>query len=158
MRAVRGGPGRSLELSSAPTGRSCLSTPGCTGPRPRYERVCESVVPAKTALSATDVTHVRAGMSALRIALTAAVDGGAASLPAWKRLLEWYSMKLLTDPIKTKGLTSMFVNPIGGMVGQIIKDGKVTNWHEIKWFLIWGLGLGTLHTHSSAFVHWWSVV
>ena len=158
MRAVRGGPGRSLELSSAPTGRSCLSTPGCTGPRPRYERVCESVVPAKTALSATDVTHVRAGMSALRIALTAAVDGGAATLPAWKRLLEWYSMKLLTDPIKTKGLTSMFVNPIGGMVGQIIKDGKVTNWHEIKWFLIWGLGLGTLHTHSSAFVHWWSVV
>lgn len=80
-------------------------------------------------------------MSALRIAVSSAVAGGAA-IPVWKRLLEWYSMKLITDPVKTKGFTSMFVNPIGGMVGQIIKDGKVTNWREIKCFVIWGLGLG----------------
>ena len=92
-------------------------------------------------------------MSALRIALTAAVDGGAASLPAWKRLLAWYSMKLVTDPIKTKGITSMFVNPIGGMVGQIIKDGKVTNWNEIKYFLIWGLGLGAPLQLADAWVY-----
>ena len=90
-------------------------------------------------------------MSALRSSLAAAVNAGAASLPAWKRLLEWYSMKLITNPVKTKGFTSMLVNPIGGMVGQIAKDGKVTNWKEIKYFTIWGLGLGALEPRCTIF-------
>jgi hypothetical protein len=88
-------------------------------------------------------------MGALSIALASAVEAGAASLPAWRRLLEWYSLKLITNPVATKGFTSMFVNPIGGMVGQIIKDGRVTNWKEIKYFIIWGLGLGALPARSS---------
>ena len=88
-------------------------------------------------------------MSSLSIAIASAVEAGAATLPAWRRALEWYSASLLTDPVKTKGLTSMFVNPIGGMVGQIMKDGKITNWHEIKWFIVWGLGLGASLSHPA---------
>lgn len=48
-------------------------------------------------------------MSSLSIALASAIEAGATTLPAWRRALEWYSASLLSDPVKTKGLTSMFV-------------------------------------------------
>ena len=78
-------------------------------------------------------------------ALTIATAAAAAAVPKnlWASLLaHGYSATLLTHPFQLKTLTSMFVNPIGGAIGQIMKDGKITSWREIRLFMVWGLGLG----------------
>ena len=69
------------------------------------------------------------------IAQSSAAGGG-------MEAVAWYSQKLITDPVKTKMFTSMLVNPIGSIIGQLIQKGKVYNWKETRYFFFWGLGLG----------------
>ena len=59
-------------------------------------------------------------------------------------LLAWYARRLVTDPYKTKIATSCLVNPIGAMVAQVMQKGRVWNWKEIRYFFVWGIGLGEL--------------